>query len=62
MPEMAASQLVSLSAWLLKWQNPGEVCGDLLSLAAENWAARWHSLMRRFLPLMQSLRRFVAVP
>jgi hypothetical protein len=29
-PETAASLLVSLSAQLLKWQNPGEACGDLL--------------------------------
>jgi hypothetical protein len=62
MPEIAASQLVSLSAWLLKWQNPGEVCSDLLSLAAEKWATRWDSLMRRFLLLMQSLRSFVTAP
>ena len=29
-PGIAASLLVSLSAHLLKWQNPAAVCGDLL--------------------------------
>jgi hypothetical protein len=62
MPEIAASQLVSLSAWLLKCQNPGEICGDLLNLAADKWAARWDSLMRKSFLLMQSLRSFVTIP
>ena len=62
MPEIAASQLMSLSAWLLKCQNPGEICGDLLRLAGEKWAEQWSSWMRRFLLVMQSLRSLVTAP
>jgi len=51
-PEIAASLLVSLSARLLKWQNPGEACGDLLQLSA----LKWHESIRKILGLIQVLR------
>jgi hypothetical protein len=35
--------LVNLSAYLLKWQNPGEVCGDL----PQAIAIKWRQLIRR---------------
>jgi hypothetical protein len=43
-PEVATSLLVSLSAQLLKWQNPAEGCGDLLQVIAVNFGG----LARRF--------------
>ena len=36
MPEIATFLLVSLSAQLLRWQNPGEACGELLQIIAVN--------------------------
>jgi len=61
-PEIAASLLVNLSARLLQWQNPGEVCGDLLQLAGEKWATGWDTLRRKLLLIAQSLRDLVTAP
>jgi hypothetical protein len=51
MPEMATSLLVSLSARLLKWQNPAEGFDDLLRLVTvksgwltRGFSARLHAL------------------
>ena len=55
-PEIAASLLVNLSAHLLKWQNPGEACGDLL----QPIAVKWHESIRKILRLMHILRGHAA--
>jgi hypothetical protein len=54
-PETAASLLVSLSAQLLKWQNPGEACGDLLRLIV----AKHQEVKRKSLLLTSNLRSSV---
>jgi hypothetical protein len=53
-PEVAASLLVSLSARLLRWQNPGEAYGDLVQILA----AKCRELPRRFSLLARSLRSY----
>jgi hypothetical protein len=54
-PETAASLLVNLSAQLLKWQNPGQACGDLLQAIV----AKHHEVTRKSLLLASSLRSSV---
>jgi len=51
-PEIATSLLVSLSAQLLKWQNPGEACGDLLQVIT----AKCSWLLRAFTAYAPTLR------
>jgi hypothetical protein len=52
--EIATSLLVSLSAQFLKWQNPGEACGELLQVIAVNYGG----LARRFFARALSLRSY----
>jgi len=55
-PEIATSLLVSLSAQLLKWQNPGEACGDLLQIIV----VKCSGLARRFFARARGLRSHLA--
>jgi hypothetical protein len=55
-PEIATSLLVSLSARLLKWQNPGEACGDLLQVVV----VERRRVSDRIAVLAHMLRSFVA--
>lgn len=54
-PATAASLLVSLSAQLLKWQNPGEACGVLLQAIV----AKQQEVTRKCLLLASNLRSSV---
>jgi hypothetical protein len=49
--EIATSLLVSLSAQFLKWQNPGEACGELLQVIALKYGGPARGFFARALSL-----------